>query len=343
MNKEVNRQIVLASRPNGEPTLDNFKPVENPIPEPGKDEMLLRTVYLSLDPYMRGRMDDGPSYAAPVQLNEVMVGGTVCRVVKSSIAEFKVGDFVLAGSGWQDYFVTTKAGVQLLDNDLHPKSYALGVLGMPGFTAYVGLTNIGKPKQGETLVVAAASGAVGSIVGQIAKIKGCRVVGIAGGRAKCKYVKEELGFDDCLDHQEPNLSERLKKACPNGIDIYFENVGGPVFDAVLPLLNQFARIPVCGLIAHYNDAEPRKGVDRLPSMFRHILSKRLKVEGFINSDHNSQIDDFKKDMSDWLRTGRIKYREDVTEGLENAPSELIGLLKGNNFGKKIIKVSGENI
>ena len=209
---------------------------------------------------------------------------------------------------------------------------------MPGFTAYTGLLNIGKPKAGETLVVAAASGAVGSVVGQIAKIKGCRVVGIAGGEQKCRYVKEELGFDACLDHHQPDLPERLKAACPNGIDIYFENVGGAVFDAVLPLLNNFARVPVCGLIAHYNATELPTGQDRVPLLMQQTLVKRLTFRGFIVWDFASQFPEFTREMSGWLRDGRVKYREDITDGLENAPRELIGLLKGENFGKKIIRV-----
>ena len=229
--------------------------------------------------------------------------------------------------------------MQKVDPALGPISYALGVLGMPGLTAYTGLLNIGKPQPGETLVVAAASGAVGSVVGQIAKVKGCRVIGIAGGEQKCRFVKEELGFDGCLDHRQPNLAEGLQAACPNGIDIYFENVGGAVFDAVLPLLNNFARIPVCGLIAHYNATELPAGPDRVPLLMRDILTKRLTFRGFIVFDYGSQFRDFISDMSGWLRGGRVKYREDITDGLENAPRELVGLLKGENFGKKIIRVS----
>jgi NADPH-dependent curcumin reductase CurA len=342
MSKQTNRQILLVSRPTGEPVSENFKLVENPIPEPGKGELLLRSVYLSLDPYMRGRMNEQRSYAASLKLGDVMIGESVCRVVNSNIAEFKQGDFVLANTGWQDYFVSNGKGIQKIDEALKPKSYALGLLGMPGFTAYAGLANIGKPQKNETLVVAAASGAVGSIVGQIGKIKGCRVIGIAGGASKCEYVKEELGFGECIDHKDADFAAKLKNACPNGIDVYFENVGGAVFDAVLPLLNEFARIPVCGLVAHYNDTGLAQGLDRMPLLFRHILSKRLRVQGFIVFDYNSQLDDFKRDMSGWLRDGLIKYREDVTDGLETAPTELIGLLKGRNFGKKVIRVSNEN-
>ncbi|MBV8901696.1 MAG: NADP-dependent oxidoreductase [Verrucomicrobia bacterium] len=334
-----NRRILLASRPSGEPSPENFRLVETEIPEPGPGQMLLRTIYLSLDPYMRGRMNAGPSYASPVEIGEVMVGQSVSEVVESDVPDYHPGDLVLAASGWQDYSLSDGAGTQKVDRSLGPISSALGLLGMPGLTAYAGLLNIGKPRPGETVVVAAAAGAVGSVVGQLAKIKGCRVVGIAGGQQKCRYVRDELGFDACLDHHQPELAERLKTACPNGIDIYFENVGGPILDAVLPLLNNFARIPVCGLIAHYNASEPPPGPDRVPLFMRAILTKRLTFRGFIVFDYASQYPEFITDMSGWLSEGRIKYREDVTDGLENAPRELIGLLKGKNFGKKVIRVN----
>jgi len=339
MTAEKNRQILLASRPRGEPTPDNFKLVEADIPEPGPGQMLLRIIYLSLDPYMRGRMNAGPSYAKPVEVGEVMEGRAVCEVVKANLPQYKQGEIVVAGTGWQEYALSDGNGVQKIDQTLRPISYALGVLGMPGMTAYTGLLNIGKPQPGEMLVVAAASGAVGSVVGQIAKIKGCHVIGIAGGEQKCRYVKEELGFDACLDHHEPDLAERLQAACPKGVDIYFENVGGAVFEAVLPLLNNFARVPVCGLIAHYNASELPAGPNRVPELMRSILVKRLTFRGFIVWDFAAQYPDFLRDMSGWLREGRVKYREDITDGLENAPRELIGLLKGANFGKKIIRVS----
>jgi NADPH-dependent curcumin reductase len=339
MTVEKNRQILLASRPRGELSPDNFKLVETAVPEVGPGQMLLHTIYLSLDPYMRGRMNAGASYAQPVEVGEVMEGSAVCAVVKSNLPHYMAGDIVVAGTGWQEYSLSDGEGVQKVDAALGPISYALGVLGMPGLTAYSGLLNVGKPQPGETLVVAAASGAVGSVVGQIAKVKGCRVIGIAGGEQKCRFVREELGFDGCLDHRQPNLAERLQAACANGIDIYFENVGGAVFDAVLPLLNNFARIPVCGLIAHYNATELPAGPDRVPLLMRNILAKRLTFRGFIVFDYSSQFRDFITDMSGWLREGRVKYREDITDGLENAPRELIGLLKGENFGKKLIRVS----
>lgn len=336
-----NRQFLLASRPDGEPSEENFKLVEVGIPRPAPGQMLARTVYLSLDPYMRGRMSAGPSYSPPVEIGEVMEGGSVCEVIESNAPDFGPGDIILAQGGWQDYTLTGTEGVRKIDRSLGPISYALGVLGMPGLTAYTGLLNVGKPQPGETIVVAAASGAVGSLVGQLGKIKGCRVVGIAGGQEKCSFVEQELGLDVCLDHRQPGLDEKLKATCPNGVDIYFENVGGPVFDAVLPLLNKFARIPVCGLIAHYSDKELPPGPNRVPLLMRAILVKRLTLSGFIVFDYASQFPDFIRDMTAWLSEGRVKYREDVTDGLENAPRELIRLLKGWNFGKKIIRVNPE--
>lgn len=337
-----NLQIRLASRPTGEPTLENFEVTESPIPTPQAGQMLLRSIYLSLDPYMRGRMNAGKSYAEPVQIGEVMEGRAVTQVVASNLDGYKAGDLVFnPNQGWQQYAISDGRGTRLLDPKNGPLSYSLGVLGMPGLTAYTGLANIGQPKAGETLVVAAASGAVGSVVGQIGRIKGCRVVGIAGGQEKCRYVREELGFDECLDHREPNLGERLQAACPKGIDIYFENVGGPVFDAVLPLLNNFARIPVCGLIAHYNADGPPAGPDRVPSLMMDILTRRLTFRGFLVFDFASQWPEFLADMSQWLREEKVKYKEDITDGLENAPQQLIGLLKGENFGKKIIRVSDD--
>jgi hypothetical protein len=339
MTSEKNVQVLLASRPHGEPTPENFQIVEAAVASAGAGQMLLRTIYLSLDPYMRGRMSGGPSYAAPVEVGAVMEGSSVGGVVESNLPGFAAGDIVLAPTGWQKYFVSDGRDVQKIDPALGPISSALGVLGMPGFTGYTGLLNIGKPQAGETLVVAAASGAVGSVVGQVAKIKGCRVVGIAGGEEKCRFVKDELGFDECLDHRQAKLSHRLREACPQGIDIYFENVGGEVLDAVWPLLNPFARVPVCGLIAHYNDAALRRGVDRMPLLMRDILVKRLTFRGFIVSDFQAQIGDFMADMSGWVREGRVKCREDITDGIENAPREFIGLLKGRNFGKKLIRVS----
>ena len=336
----INHRIVLNSRPVGAPTPENFRIEEAPIAAPATGEVLLRTLYLSLDPYMRGRMSDGPSYAAPVALGEVMVGGTVSRVESSNHPDFKPGDLVLGQSGWQSLALSDGNGLNKLDAAMTHPSLALGVLGMPGFTAYMGLLDIGQPKAGETVVVAAASGAVGSVVGQIAKLKGCHVVGIAGGADKCRYVVDELGFDACIDHRSPDFKQQLASACPKGIDVYFENVGGTVFDAVLPLLNTKARVPVCGLIAHYNDTALPLGPDRLGLLTRTLLVKRIKMQGFIIfDDYAHRYGEFFAEMSQWLKDGKIKFREDVIDGLENAPQAFIGLLEGKNFGKLVVRVA----
>ena len=340
MANTINRRIVLASRPVGAPTPDNFRLEESALPAPAAGQLLLRTLYLSLDPYMRGRMSDAPSYAAPVAIGEVMVGGTVSRVEASQHPDFKPGDLVLGQTGWQSHAICDGRGLVKLDPAMAKPSLALGVLGMPGFTATMGLLDIGQPKAGETVVVGAASGAVGAVVGQIAKLKGCRVVGIAGGADKCRYVIDELGFDDCLDHRAADLKQRLAAACPSGIDVYFESVGGAVFDAVLPLLNAKARIPVCGLIAHYNDTALPPGPDRLGLLTRTLLTKRIKMQGFIIfDDYADRYGEFAAQMGAWLKEGRIKYREDVVDGLENAPQALIGLLEGKNFGKLVVRVT----
>jgi NADPH-dependent curcumin reductase len=333
------KRIVLASRPVGEPKTSDFRSEEYPVPTPGDGQVLLRTIWLSLDPYMRGRMSDAASYATPVQIGDVMEGGTVSEVVASNNAAFQKGDIVLSRAGWQTHAVSDGRGLNKIDPKLAPTSTAVGVLGMPGMTAYVGLLDIGKPQAGETVVVAAASGAVGSAVGQIAKIKGAHVVGIAGGKEKCDYVRNELGFD-CLDHRDPRLAANLKEACPKGIDVYFENVGGAVFEAVFPLLNAFARVPVCGLIAHYNDTDA-KAPKWASSMMRAILTRRLTFRGFIVSDFAARHTDFLRDMSQWVREGRVKYKEFVTDGLDNAPDAFMGLLKGANFGKQLVRVGAD--
>jgi NADPH-dependent curcumin reductase len=341
-SKPINRAIVLKSRPVGAPTCENFHLEEREIPVPTQGQVLLRTQFLSLDPYMRGRMSDGPSYAAAVAFGDVMVGGTVSRVEASSHQDYKTGDMVLSYSGWQEFALSDGKALTKLTGDKHHPSLALGILGMPGFTAYMGLLDIGEPKAGETVVVAAASGAVGAAVGQIAKIKECRAIGIAGGPEKCRYVIDELGFDACIDHRIPNFAKQLAAACPKGIDVYFESVGGAVFDTVLPLLNTKARIPVCGMIANYNDTELPKGPDRLGLLTRTILTKRLKMQGFIIfDDYAPRFSEFYGQMSSWLWEGRIKYREDIVDGLENAPEAFIGLLNGKNFGKLIIRVVKE--
>jgi NADPH-dependent curcumin reductase len=338
---ETARRIVLASRPVGEPKPTDFRLEEFPVPSPGPGEVLLRTLWLSLDPYMRGRMSDAPSYAKPVGIDEVMEADAVSEVAASNNARFAPGDIVLGHTGWQTHAVSDGKGVRKLDAKLAPVSTALGILGMPGMTAYFGLLEVGKVAAGETVVVSAASGAVGAVVGQLAKIKGARAVGIAGGEAKCRYVKQELGFSECVDHRASDFRDRLKAACPHGADIYWENVGGTVFEAVLPVLNNFARVPVCGLIAQYNATSLPEGPNRVPQVMRQVLSKRLTIRGFLVFDFAPRIDEFLRDMSAWLREGRIKYREDIVEGLENAPQGLIGLLRGENFGKRIVRVAAE--
>jgi NADPH-dependent curcumin reductase len=336
---EVNRRIVLARRPQGAPVAEDFRLERLAIPAPAAGELLLRTRYLSLDPYMRGRMSDAPSYAPPVALGAPMVGQTVSVVQASNHPGFSAGELVLANCGWQDYAVSDGQGLVKLDPSLPHPSYALGVLGMPGLTAYVGLLDIGRPRPGETVVVAAATGAVGSVVGQIAKLEGCRAVGIAGGRDKCDYAVRTLGFDACLDHREGELGARLAAACPKGIDVYFESVGGAVLGAVVPLLNVGARVPLCGLIAWYNLEQAPAGVDRTPQLLSAVLRRRLKIQGFIIFDHYDRYTAFQRDMRGWLAGGRIRYREQLLEGLESAPQGLMGLLQGENFGKLVVRVS----
>ncbi|MDN8008414.1 NADP-dependent oxidoreductase [Burkholderia multivorans] len=343
-SKIANRRIVLNSRPVGAPTANDFRLETGDVPTPGAGQVLLRTVWLSLDPYMRGRMSDAPSYAPPVQLGDVMVGGTISRVVSSNLPAFREGDLVVAAGGWQDYALSDGSDLIPLGRDFPHPSRALGVLGMPGFTAYTGLLTIGEPKAGETVAVAAASGAVGAVVGQIAKLKGCRVIGVAGGADKCAYVTGTLGFDACIDHRDPAFASQLKAACPNGIDVYFENVGGAVFDAVWPLLNNHARVPVCGLIAHYNDTALPAGPDRLPKLMTTILSKRIRMQGFIILDYYATgYAPFLKDMSEWVAQGSVKVLEDVIPDLTDAPAALIGLLDGKNFGKVVVRVGPDEL
>ncbi|MGO1617488.1 MAG: NADP-dependent oxidoreductase, partial [Oceanisphaera sp.] len=307
-------------------------------------EVLLRTLYLSLDPYMRGRMSDAKSYADPVALGHTMVGGTVSRVHQSLHPDFKAGDWVLSYSGWQDYALSNGEGLIKLDPQQAPPSYALGVLGMPGFTAYMGLLDIGQPKPGETLVVAAATGAVGAMVAQIGKLKGCHVVAIAGGAEKCAYALDNLGVDACLDHKADDFAEQLAHACPNGIDIYFESVGGKVLDAVLPLLNTGARIPVCGLISQYNATALPDGPDRLGQLMGTILIKRMTVKGFIIfDDYGHRYPEFAKDMAQWLSEGKLHYREQIVDELDQAPDAFIGLLQGDNFGKLVVRVGEDEL
>jgi hypothetical protein len=317
------------------PTPDDFETVSTPIPQLRDGDVLRKTIYLSLDPYMRGRMSDEPSYAKSVNVGELMVGHTVSVVVESRQPHFQAGDLVAGYDGWQEYAVSNGNGLRKLDRSL-PPSTAIGVLGMPGMTAFVGLLDIGKPKAGETVVVSAASGAVGSIVGQLAKVAGCRAVGVAGSAEKCRYVVEELGFDACVNYKSDDLVGALRDACPNGIDIYFENVGGAVLEAVLRLLNTFARIPLCGLISDYNATRRPVGPSLLP-----LLRTRATIRGFIILDHYDRFPAFLKEVEPLVRSGRIKYREDIVEGLDAAPSALIGLFEGRNFGKMLVRVAPE--
>lgn len=334
------RRIVLASRPKGEPQPSNFRMEDCAMPQPADGEILLKVLYLSLDPYMRGRMNDAKSYADPVKIDAVMEGGTVAQVVASRHKDFAIGDIVLAHLGWQTHAVVSAKQIQRkLDPAQAPLSTALGVYGMPGFTAWAGLEEIGKPQKGETLVVAAASGPVGGTVGQIAQKRGARAVGIAGGAEKCAFVRDELGFDVALDHHADDFAEQLKAACPDGIDVYWENVGGAVWQAVLPLLNEHARVPVCGLVAHYNDTELPAGPNRAPALMANILTRSLTVRGFIQHEFVRRYPEFLKEMGGWLRDDQLHYREDIVDGLENAPAAFIGMLNGGNFGKLLVRVA----
>ncbi len=337
---ERNRRIVLAQRPHGLPDDNTLRLEDVEVPVPSSGEVLLRTVYLSLDPYMRGRMNDAKSYAEPVQIGEVMTGQVVAEVMSSDHADYAVGDHVLAGSGWQDYAVSDGTGLVNLGKAPSHSSWALGILGMPGYTAFAGLLKIGEPKVGETIVVAAASGPVGATVGQIGKIKGCRVVGIAGGADKCKHVVDTLGFDACIDHRSDDFAAKLKEACPKGIDIYFENVGGKVLYAVLPLLNPFARVPVCGVVSWYNLKGLPDGPDHAPAIMGTILRMKVKVQGFIIYDSFAKetYQEFVNDMTGWLADGKITYKEQIVDGLENAPASLNDVLLGKSFGKVVVKV-----
>lgn len=334
-----NRRIVLASRPTAAPSADNFRLEQVAIPALQDGQMLLRGQWLSLDPYMRGRMSDAPSYAPPVAIGDVMIGGVVSQVLSSRHPDFKEGDLVMAYTGWQEYAVSDGTGAHKLPAGFDHPSHALGVLGMPGYTAYAGLIDIGQPRAGETVVVAAATGAVGSLVGQIAKQRGCHVVGIAGGAQKCESAVKELGFDACIDHRATDFAQQLQAACPRGIDVYFENVGGAVLDAVFPLLNIHARVPVCGLIAHYNGGSL---VTESSAILRRVLTQRIRVQGFIIFDYYVNRPDlyaaFQQEVGTWLKQGKLHYREDVVQGLEQAPEAFMGLLQGKNFGKLVVKL-----
>jgi NADPH-dependent curcumin reductase CurA len=336
MIPKTHRRVVLARRPPADVTEADFRVEEAPVPEPGPREVLVRVIYLSLDPYMRGRMRDVPSYAPPVGIGEVMTGGTVGEVVKSNHPDVKVGDIVEDRLGWQEYAIGRGPNLRKIDPSLAPISTANGVLGMPGMTAYFGLFEVAQPKAGETVVVSAASGAVGQVVGQLAKIAGCRAVGVAGGRAKCAFVTDTLGFDACIDYKaEKDLTAAVKAACPAGVDVYFDNVGGPVSDAVLTNLNFWARVALCGSISQYNTTEPG------PRLMGTFVGKRVTARGFIVWDFASKYGPALQRMGAWVRSGHLKYKEDIVEGLENAPRAFAGLLRGENFGKLQVKVGPE--
>jgi NADPH-dependent curcumin reductase CurA len=331
---EQNRQVLLQRRPNGMPVPEDFAIAETALPEPKDGDVLLRGLYLSLDPYMRGRISGVRSYAKPTEIGEVIEGRVVGQVARSRDPAWHEGDFAFGGYGWPLYSAVPASGLLRLDPEEAPISTALGVLGMPGMTAYIGLADIGQPKSGETVVVSAASGAVGAVAGQLAKRAGARVVGIAGGADKCRYVTDELGFDAALDHRGSDLGGALAAACPGGIDVYFENVGGAVQQAVFPLLNDFARVVMCGMISEYNDREPRPG----PNLAA-VVRKRIKIQGFIVSDQRHRHGEFRAVAAPLVRSGQLKYREDLVDGLERAPQAFIGLLQGKNFGKLLIRLA----
>jgi NADPH-dependent curcumin reductase len=328
-----NRQVLLKRRPTGTPTIEDFEIADGPIPDPGVGEVLVRGIYLSLDPYMRGRMSAARSYAKPVDIGAVMEGRVVGRIVRSRDTSFQEGDYVLGGYGWQLFSLARASALAKLDPAEAPLSTALGVLGMPGLTAYAGLTEIGRAKQDETIVVSAASGAVGAVVGQLAKREGAHVVGIAGGAEKCRYVENELGFAICIDHRSGDLGAALDRACPKGIDVYWENVGGAVQQAVFPRLNDFGRMVMCGMVSEYNDLEPRPGPNLMAA-----VRKRLRIEGFIVSDHWQGFGEYRAMAAPLVRSGQLRYQEDVVEGLDRAPEAFIGLLEGRNFGKLLVKL-----
>ncbi|HTX03805.1 MAG TPA: NADP-dependent oxidoreductase [Candidatus Acidoferrales bacterium] len=329
----MNKRVLLARRPEGEPVDADFCFVEEPVPALDEGQVRLRTRYLSLDPYMRGRMSAVRSYAKSVEIGEMMVGGAVSEVVDSKNPAFHDGDFVFGYTGWQTEHVSSADGLRKLDPNAAPLTYALGVLGMPGQTAYCALLDIGKPQPGETVVVSSAAGAVGSVAGQIAKIKGARVVGVAGSDEKCRYVVEQLGFDACINRRAERLDKALKTHCPDGIDIYYDNTGGPILHAVMRQLRLHARIAIVGMIDQYNAVVAPPGPNLRP-----MLTMRATMQGFLVSDHQAHTPAFERDVGTWLREGKIRYREDVVEGLENAPRALIGMLRGENFGKLIVKV-----
>ena len=332
---EMTKRVALAARPNGVPKPSDFKVEEMSIPKPGRDEFLVKNLFLSVDPYMRGRMNGVTTYAKGVDLGETMVGGGIGQVTESNHPDFAVGDIVNSSFGWQTHAISDGTGARKVDPELAPISTALGVLGMPGLTAYFGLLDVSPPVAGETVVVSAASGAVGSVVGQIAKIKGCRVIGIAGTDEKIGYIVDGLGFDGGFNYKTTDdYGEALERLCPEGIDVYFDNVGGPITDAVFPKLNLNARITICGQIDQYNATEPPVG----PRLLWHCIGKRLQIRGMLVFDFVDQYAEALKQLGQWVRSGEIRYREDVVEGIDNMPEAFIGLLRGDHIGKRIVKI-----
>lgn len=334
MIPEKMKQILLAERPVGMPTNETFKFTEAPVPQPQDGELLIRTLYVSVDPYMRGRMIDAKSYIAPFALNEVIEGGVVGEVVESRSDLFKQGDIVNGMLGWQEYSVASEKAVRKVNPEFAPITTSLGILGITGLTAYFGLLDIGQPKEGETVVVSGAAGAVGSVVGQIAKIKGCRVVGIAGTEDKVRYLKEELGFDEAINYKTENVQEALERACPNGVDVYFDNVGGDISDAVYTLLNKHARIPLCGAISGYNKQE-----DIGPRILSTLIKTSALIKGFTVGDYAVRFSEGGKQLGQWLAEGKLKYEETIVDGFDNIPNAFLGLFSGTNVGKLLVKVA----
>ncbi len=332
---QSNRRILLAERPSGMPTAESFKMVEEDIPSPGTGEVLVRTLYLSLDPYMRGRMNAAKSYTAPVEIGDVMVGGVVGRIEASNAEGWTAGDIVEGTLGWQDYAVTDPAALHKVDTGLAPISTAVGVLGMPGLTAYFALLDLGRPVEGNTVLVSAASGAVGAVVGQIAKIRGCRVVGIAGSDEKIDYITDELGFDAGINYKTEDLGDAIHRACPDGIDVYFDNVGGQTSWTAFEHLAMNARIVICGAMSQYNLMEPEIG----PRNLRFMLVNRAVMSGFLVFDYVDRYDDARAELAGWLKEGRLQFKEDVTDGLENTVDGFLRLMAGRNFGKAIVHVA----
>ncbi|WP_077213279.1 NADP-dependent oxidoreductase [Bacillus dakarensis] len=333
----TNREILLASRPVGMPTEENFSLVENSVPNISGGEVLIKTLYLSVDPYMRGRMRGVRTYVDPFELGKPLTGGVVGKVIESNHPNFKVGEIVEGRLNWADYSTSDGSNIRKVDPSIAPISTAIGAVGMPGLTAYFGLLYIGKPKEGETVVVSGAAGAVGTIVGQIAKIKGCRVVGIAGTEEKCQYLVNELGFDVAVNYKTENVLDSLKKACPNGVDVYFDNVGGEISDSVMTLINFQSRTVLCGQIAQYNDVKPSLG----PRIQVQLIQRSSMMQGFIVGDFKERNEEGYNQLGKWVQSGEIKYHENIVDGLENAPKAFMGLFTGENIGKQLVKVSEE--